>query len=200
MRDDKLAAPFPVPGGAWERWLELTRRDAAEADRLYFESLLPSHIAHLRGVFPATARVDVLVTLVGFSPMVSALVAAFLRPKTILAIGSEEAANSIALLRGFVDRGGLNGTVTCEQTLVKATDVTAVFGAVADALRSGERSAVDITGGKKLMTAAAAQAAWHLNRDACYLESRTYVPELRRPLPGTEELVFLPRRAAVLGI
>ena len=56
-----------------------------------------------------------------------------------------------------------------------------------------ERALVDITGGKKIMSAIAGQVAWDLDLPLCYLESPAYNPALRRPDPGSEVLLVFPK-------
>jgi hypothetical protein len=41
------------------------------------------------------------------------------------------------------------------------------------------------------MSAVAGFAAWSLGLPVCYLESRAYNEQMRRPEPGTEELIIL---------
>ena len=49
---------------------------------------------------------------------------------------------------------------------------------------------VDITGGKKIMSASAAQAAWEIDAPLCYIEG-DYDPKMRRPTIGSERLEIL---------
>ena len=106
MKENNLPnPPFPVDVDAWRLWLDLGRRDAAAADKLYFDHFLTAHIAYLRTKSDPTRGASSLVTLIGFSPMVSAIVAGLLRPSSVVAIGGAEAAPSVALLRGFLSSG-----------------------------------------------------------------------------------------------
>jgi hypothetical protein len=199
MKENNLPnPPFPVDVDAWRLWLDLGRRDAAAADKLYFDHFLTAHIAYLRTKSDPTRGASSLVTLIGFSPMVSAIVAGLLRPSSVVAIGGAEAAPSVALLRGFLSSGAGGFVAQLEYPAVSADDHRGVFKIVSKALREDSEAVVDITGGKKIMTAAAAQAAWEFDRPACYLEAKNYIPELRRPLPGNEELIFLPSRSSLL--
>lgn len=193
-----LNPPFPVDAEAWRLWMDLGKRDAAAADKLYFDRFLSAHIAYLRANRAPERQVDCLVTLIGFSPMVSAIVAGLLRPCRVVAVGGSEAAGSVGLLRGFLESGVGGFVAQLDYPDVSADDHPGVFKIVAKAFRENSAPVVDITGGKKIMTAAAAQAAWEFDRPACYLEAKNYIPELRRPLPGNEELLFLPNRRSLV--
>lgn len=57
---------------------------------------------------------------------------------------------------------------------------------------------IDITGGKKVMSAAAALAAWQLDLQLCYLDG-TWSPRLRQHVPGKDQLLMLPNPAALFG-
>jgi hypothetical protein len=57
---------------------------------------------------------------------------------------------------------------------------------------------LDITGGRKVMSAAAALAAWQLNLALCYVEA-DYDPRLRRPLPGSDRLLVLGNPTELFG-
>src|SRR5262249_43970877 len=57
----------------------------------------------------------------------------------------------------------------------------------------------DITGGKKVMSATAALAAWQLDLPLCYIDS-DFDPELRQPVPGTENLLLLSNPTTLFGV
>jgi hypothetical protein len=66
-----------------------------------------------------------------------------------------------------------------------------IYDAVSERLQRGQSAVVDVTGGKKIMSATAAQAAWALDIPLCYIENDDYDPTLRRPRPGKERLFIL---------
>jgi hypothetical protein len=85
------------------------------------------------------------------------------------------------------------------------TDPHGVYRVVKDVLDSmrsedGQRPYVvlDITGGRKVMSAAAALAAWQLNLALCYVEA-DYDPRLRRPVPGSDRLLVLGNPTELFG-
>ena len=59
------------------------------------------------------------------------------------------------------------------------------------ALNSAREYYVDITGGKKSMVASAAIFARDYDCNLLYVDYDEYLPELRRPLPGTEDLLLV---------
>ena len=56
--------------------------------------------------------------------------------------------------------------------------------------------AIDITGGKKSMVASASIFARDYNFNVLYVDYDEYIPQLRRPMPGSEilNLVYAPYR------
>ena len=50
------------------------------------------------------------------------------------------------------------------------------------------RYVIDITGGKKSMVASASIFGRNYNCDVVYVDYDQYIPDLRRPMPGTEKL------------
>lgn len=177
--------------------------DAQEQSlRFYYDQVLGPVITqfrarteHIRGQF---GRVDLLVSMLGFSPETAVLACHALRPLRLLVLYSGNAADSISIVRRFVtgDENDLLPASSFAPQECPPTEPTGIGTiiekAVAD-VRSTNKDArivVDITGGKKVMSAAAALAAARLGLPVVYIDG-DYDPKIRRPRPGTESLVMI---------
>jgi tetratricopeptide (TPR) repeat protein len=149
--------------------------------------------------------IDLLVSLSGFSPMGTILAYHLLRPRRLLVIGSEETKGSINVIAGAVVKEGLLQYSNFNHEPCDPTDPMSIYqlikarlDKVALATRRRPTAVIDITGGKKVMSAAAALAAWQLDLRLCYLDGR-FSPRLRQHLPGEDRLLMLPNPAALFG-
>jgi hypothetical protein len=167
---------------------------AEQASRFYYSEILPL-VVHALGAKSKSLRdqigdVDLLVSLLGFSPETVILAATALRPVRLRVLHTANAQDKVAIVQQFM--GG-----QCEMTFTSCdgTSPSSIAAAVQDAAGSlGDNRdkqpalVVDVTGGKKLMSAAAAVAAVRCGCYFCYIEG-DYDPELRRPCPGSEDLL-----------
>ena len=191
---------------------------AEQATRFRLEKMFPEVIARAQEKSKARApqqQVDLLVSLSGFSPATTILAFELVRPKRLFVISSEGTTGSIDVINDHLVPRRLRASQfrhkPCDGTdplaiylLVK--EEVASLSSSARALRSGggcheagEPSVIiDITGGKKVMSAAAALAAWQLDLRLCYIDSR-YDSEMRQPIPGTEELLILDNPTTIFG-
>jgi hypothetical protein len=187
--DDQEAGPVDQ---ALQFQLEQMLDQIVERTRENSASALPAH------------EIDLLVSLSGFSPMGTILTYHLLRPRQLLVIGSEETKGSIDTIGGALVPAHLplrNFThERCDPTdplsiyrLIKAR-----LDQVAEVAQRRPTAVIDITGGKKVMSAAAALAAWQLDLPLCYLDGR-FSPRLRQHIPGADRLLMLPNPAALFG-
>lgn len=145
---------------------------------------------------------DLLITMSGFSPETSIIASKVIKAKKVLVISSKNSFKSIDIIGKHVtpDIGFSNfHHLTCNPT-----DPLEIYklikNKVSEITDKGKLKAiVDITGGKKIMSAAAGLVAWQLDMPICYIESKKYDPELRRPVPGGEELLYLPNPITLYG-
>ena len=149
--------------------------------------------------------IDLLVSLSGFSPMGTILTYHLLRPRQLLVIGSEETKGSINIIARAVVKEGLLQYSNFNHEQCDPTDPLSIYrlikarlDQVAEADRRLPTAVIDITGGKKVMSAAAALAAWQLDLPLCYLDGR-FSPRLRQHIPGEDRLLVLPNPAALFG-
>ncbi|MEW2386022.1 hypothetical protein AB0873_28570 [Micromonospora sp. NPDC047707] len=146
--------------------------------------------------------VDLLISLSGFSPETTLLAFALTRPAKLLIISSastEATINAIwQKLAGKIAFADIRH-VSCDP--VDPTSIYEIVRKEVSSLLSGDRplrAIIDITGGKKVMSAGAALAASQLDLPMCYIDS-TFDPEIRQALPGSEKLCVLPNPTALFG-
>ncbi|MGN9785416.1 TIGR02710 family CRISPR-associated CARF protein [Nonomuraea sp. ZG12] len=149
--------------------------------------------------------VDLLISMSGFSPLTTILAYELIRPRRLLVIYSEQANASVDFIASRVIGPGRLRYQDFSHRSVEPTDPQGVYREVKAEL---DRSAtpddrrlsavIDITGGKKVMSAAAALAAWQLNLGICYLDGE-YDQEFRRVVPGDERPLLLDNPTALFG-
>jgi CRISPR-associated protein (TIGR02710 family) len=174
---------------------------AAEQSRRYrLTELLPVTVAAAKRNSTDVPRgpVDLLVSLSGFSPETTILACELLQPTRLMIIGSESTRASVDVIQQALQLP----LSRLDVRYVDPTDPLKIYQFVQEAAHStgSSRSQViiDITGGKKVMSASAALAAAQLDLQLCYVDSR-FDPELRQSEPGTERLVILPNPTALFG-
>jgi hypothetical protein len=146
-----------------------------------------------------------MVSLSGFSPMTTILAYELVKPERVLVISSAgtEVHSYDLIHRHLVAEGELK-TWQLRYQPCDPTDPYAIYKLVkseVDGYRGGDVKAtaiIDITGGKKVMSAAAALVAWRLDLRLCYVESE-YDAEMRQPVAGTERLLVLPNPTTLFG-
>lgn len=175
-------------------WARLQSTDAGAASAFYFQHILPVVVKHHRKRVPTAASCELLVSLMGLSPETTVLTTAFVRPQQLVIVASKNAERYCEQCIAFLTEHTLIAREMISVRMVDPTNHDALFVTLCDALSStsGHRL-VDLTGGKKIMSAVAGYAAWSLGLPVCYLESRAYNEQMRRPEPGSEEIFILER-------
>jgi len=183
------------PGGASEQAL-----------RFFLDELLEETVrrAHARGDRPAQP-VHLLISLSGFSPLTTILAYELLQPERLLVVYSEDNKASVDIIGDYVvGRSGRRYSDFDVRPCVP-TDPHGVYRVVKAQLDEMDATGgappyvmLDITGGRKVMSAAAALAAWQLNLALCYVEG-DYDPKLRRPVPGSDRLLVLGNPTELFG-
>lgn len=174
--------------------------------RFYLAEMLDDVVrqAAARSEIPG-ARVPLLISLVGFSPVTTILSYELLRPERLLVITSARAEDSVDVIADHVVSGGRLRHKNFMHRWCNPTDPHGIYRVVKEQL--GEPSAgapdrgqavIDITGGRKVMSAAAALAAWQLNLRLCYIETE-WNPVTRQAVPGTDRLLLLDNPTTLFG-
>lgn len=176
--------------------------NAAEQARRYrLTELLPLTVeqAKLNSTGVPRQPVDVLVSLSGFAPETTILAYELLQPHHLMVICSEATRGSVETIEETLKLPPARLHVEeCEPT-----DPLGIHRLVRKAVGllpedGGPRVIIDITGGKKVMSASAALAAAQLDLPLCYVDGR-FDPELRQSEPGTERLMILDRPTSLFG-
>lgn len=177
-----------------------------QAVHFYLDEMLDEAVerASARSDRLPRAPVGLLISLSGFSPVTTILACRLLSPERLLVISSEQTEASINVIADYlVGPGGLRHSDFMHMRCTP-TDPRGIYRAVKDELSRSQHldaepyTIIDITGGRKVMSAAAALAAWQLKLDLCYVESE-YDPERRQPLPGSDRLLLLDNPTALFG-
>ncbi len=173
-------------------WERLQRTDATGASAFYFQNILPTVVMHHRRNKPTAVPCELLVSLMGLSPETTVLTTTLVQPRQLVIVASKSAERYCEQCIAFLMEHALIAREKISVRMVHPTDHDALFATLRDVLASSiGRRLVDLTGGKKIMSAVAGYAAWSLGLPVCYLESRAYNEQMRRPEPGSEEIIVL---------
>lgn len=178
-----------------------------QALRFYLDEMLDEAVrwARARSDHLPTQPVRLLISLSGFSPLTTILAYELLRPEQLLVLFSKDTRSGIDTIADHVvGRSGLRYSNFMPRSCVP-TDPHSVYRVVKEVLdgvvspdRKRPYVMLDITGGRKVMSAAAALAAWQLRLALCYVEG-DYDPRLRRPVPGSDRLLVLGNPTELFG-
>ncbi|MFO0761825.1 MAG: hypothetical protein U0359_35620 [Byssovorax sp.] len=148
----------------------------------------------------ALPKVGLLISIAGFSPQTTMITAGVLRPEEVLVISSDESYAYIDTIADFLLKNGLRQRHFRHESCVPSD--LSIYEMICRHVRAyderrareGKKSAdretvVDITGGKKLMSAGAAMAASELDLRIAYVNNK-YDDERRIAAPGTEEVLL----------
>ena len=214
--DEDLATPAPLSFD--QKAVQLRRiqtgdesygegSPGAQGVRFYLDQMLEEAV---KRALPGSDRphrtpVPLLISLSGYSPLTTILAYELLRPERLLVISSEETQASIDVIGDYLVAPGRLRQSDFMHRSCTPTDPHGIYRIVKEELdqphgqdREQPYAIIDITGGRKVMSAAAALAAWQLKLDLCYIES-AYDPERRQPLPGSDRLMLLGNPTAVFG-
>ncbi|WP_440070572.1 TIGR02710 family CRISPR-associated CARF protein [Streptosporangium sp. OZ121] len=179
----------------------------SQAVRFYLDHLLDDVVERItkEGGRAPREPVELLISLSGFSPLTTIITHKVIKPRRLLVVSSETAQDSIDVIAEcLVGPGGLRQRDFAHRPCVP-TDPLGIYRIVKeelDRLRPADGSRpyaiIDITGGRKVMSAAAALAAWQLGLDLCYIDSE-YDPVRHRPIPGSDRLLLLDNPTALFG-
>lgn len=174
---------------------------AEQARRFRLERLLEPTVEQAKRNSADIPRepIDLLVSLSGFSPETTILAFELLRPQRLMIIASEEARTSVDIIQRAL-RLPLSRLDVRYTDPVDPRRIYQFIKEAAQPFPEAEefKAVIDITGGKKVMSASAALAAAQLDLALCYINS-TFDPEMRLSIPGTERLVIVPNPTTLFG-
>jgi len=169
-------------------------------ERFEREQIIPRWTQHVRENWRSNwpSEVDLLVSLVGFSPNTTLYCYQALRPDSLLLVHTKESTPSVDIIGAAVD---LPASKFHRVSVDGAADALSIYKVVHELLEIRDEGAgaaiFDVTGGTAVMSAAAALAAWQLDLPLCYLESERPEGEV---IPGSQRLCVLESPSALLGV
>lgn len=180
-----------------EKWLSLNKSgDFKGAKEFYFESIFPSVLFNFESKFSRDVdKVEVLFSILGFTPEPILLTQRALRPKKHIIFYTQKDEKAENDIEEYLKKFSV-----VEYNLVEFASES--FDNIYETLKEqmllypAQTYALDITGGKKSMVASAAIFGRDYNFRILYVDFDKYDPELRRPIPGYEKLnlVYSPDR------
>lgn len=183
---------FRIDNSLVDSWKALLAKNSQEALQFYFFNILPVIEEKFVRENVIDEDCDVLVSLMGFSPETIVLTAASLKPKELIIVTGQNTVANYDLVVDYLVRKKI---LSYHQISLKKVDIhnlDDIYQTITRSIVEHKTSSVivDITGGKKIMSASAAQAAWEINAPLCYVEG-DYDPIARRPALGSERLEIL---------
>jgi CRISPR-associated protein (TIGR02710 family) len=174
---------------------------ALQATAYYLDHLLSEAVERARSASELPRRnVDVLISLCGFAATPTVLTYELLRPRRLVVITSRDAPDSVDLIGQRLVAPGRLRFQDFRHVPVDASDPLDMYENIARELagRDGRHAVIDITGGRKVMSAAAALAAWQLNLGLTYIENQ-FDPVTRQLRHGELRLIALDNPTTLFG-
>ena len=167
----------------------------AEARQYYFDKLFEEVIKNFENnIDKSIEPVDILFSILGFTPEPIILAAQALKPKKHIIIHDKEVTFNEDNIR-FLPRFLTNGY---EKIELKDDSFSTLYETLKEqmAFNIGRSYAINITGGKKSTAASAGIFARDYICSVLYVDYNVYDPNLSRPLPGSERMnvVYTPTR------
>jgi hypothetical protein len=176
---------------------------AQQAGKFKRSEMVPLIVEQIRrdSSKPDLGEVDLLISLSGFSPETTVMAYEYLQPKRLLVIGTEQAFDGVDFIQQTLRLTAARFEWQCVNPVDPLEIYREIKTAVAKAWsRSDTRPSIiiDITGGKKVMSASAALAASQLDLPMCYVEGEAD-PWTKQSAPGTEKLISLANPTTLFG-
>jgi len=166
-------------------WLALTNEgNFQKAESLYFDKLLPLVSEKFKDTYQAKLESDsVLISILGYSPEPLILTAKAMNPKRHIIFATEHNRKVVEYLNDYL---GDN----FELLYFEENNFSSIYSKLKEVLFVNNLNGVvvDITGGKKSMVAATAIFSKDYQCKIVYVDFDIYIPEIRKPKPGSEIL------------
>lgn len=171
-----------------QEWLTLSNQGLfVEARKFYFENLFDGIIENFISKTASESHCDVLFSILGFSPEPIILTQRALMPSVHVIFTTNKEKDSDNEIMAYLEK-----FLTSSYKIVYLKDES--LESIHNSLKNqmliypASRYVIDITGGKKSMVASASIFGCEYNCDVVYVDYDQYIPDLRRPMPGTEKL------------
>lgn len=186
-----------------EIWMSMERKtfpQREKAERFYEKNMLRLIVENYknRNEDMIFEKVDYLILSVGTSYEPLILNISLLSPERILFLYTAETEYILEKIVAFLR---LKSTVY-QKKMVDATDPLFVYYEIKQAYLSWERPSkvyIDFTGGTKTMSASAALAGSLIDVQLVYVGTENYLPDFRKPKPGSELLYYIDNPVEVFG-
>lgn len=165
-----------------------------QASRYRIEEMYDDIVAAaLTNPSDAVSEVDMLVSLSGFTPETTLLAYELVRPQRLMIISSANVSEKVDII--FDKLYGRLKPSQIQFHFCDPADPLGIYEIVKKVVRpqsgvGAVSTIIDITGGKKVMSASAALAASQLDLPMCYVDG-VFDAEMRVAVPGTERLRVL---------
>ena len=143
-------------------------------------------------------KVDYLIMSVGTSYEPLVLNISLFRPKRVLFLFTEK---TEPILEKIVAHCQLSVCAYSKEQ-VEETNPLSIYRQIKDsylAWQKPEKIYIDFTGGTKAMSVAAALAGALIEVQLVYVGTTNYLPDMRKPEPGSEELIYIDNPVSVFG-
>ena len=175
-----------------EKWLKLNQEGHfQEAKDFYFESLFAAIIEDFKSRTEGRFKKGgVLLSILGYTPEPIILTQQALEPSKHVIFFTKNGAHFDNEVAPYLEK-----YLTSDYELVEFEDTSfdTIYGVMKEqmSLHPAREYYVDITGGKKSMVGAASIFARDYDCNLLYVDYDDYIAELRRPRPGTEDLLLV---------
>lgn len=186
-----------------EQWMQLERKtlkQRQEAEKFYEEHLmgLIEEDFMKRNQPKVFERAEYLIISIGtsFEPLVLGI--KLLMPQKILFLCTEKTEKYIEKIVRYCNLP----VFTFRRAMVSETDPSAIYMEIKNAFVAWGKPSklyIDFTGGTKAMSAAAAMAGALINVQLVYIGTSEYLPDFRKPMPGSETFYYIPNPIEIFG-
>lgn len=186
-----------------EKWMQLERKTfkQREAAELFYEKKLMKLIEEdfiSRNRSKVYEKVEYLILSVGTSYEPLVLDIRLLKPEKILFLCTEKTEKYLEKIVRYCE---LPADIY-QKSIVSETDPSDIYMEIKHAFLDWgqpQKLYIDFTGGTKAMSAAAAMAGAMINVQLLYVGSNEYLPDFRKPKPGSETLFYITNPLEVFG-
>jgi hypothetical protein len=174
-----------------EEWTQKLQNDVdgeSAALEFYCKEIMPRLLPVLVERFKSThgqePNYDGLISLLGFAPDTVILSTQFVKPETLVVIHTEETKKFLDTVLHY---SGISVSAFHHESFTEDPYID-IYKALEAALKRfprGANVAIELTGGKKTMSAALATAAGLLDIDLMYIDYSEYMSKFRKPRPAS---------------
>jgi hypothetical protein len=168
-----------------DKWKKLHSEGSFElATQFYYDELFDIVVERFKDNFSLSRDQETLISLLGFSPEPIILTAKALNPKN----------HYIITTKNIDNFEKINEYLDFKQIIknVEENDFSRIYNTLNEIVvdHPTRNITIDITGGKKSMVSTASIFARDFGSQLVYVDFDVYLKNFRKPLPGTEKLVF----------